>query len=148
MMNMIRRFVCIAFAAALLVAPLSSVSANPTAQIEQLRAMLDQQDELDTAGAATTDRQLARKWLQEAEILVANGKEDAAKRRLRRAEFAVELVTAMVASAVIRQKAEEQEAYAHTAPEQTEEMRADVERLRERKAELQRELQTLRQYTQ
>ena len=146
MMKQIRRIAFIVFSLALLSAP--PAWANQTEQIEQLRAMLDQQDELDTEDAAKQDRELARKWLQEAEILVANGKRDQAKRRLRRAEFAVELVTALVAAAVIQQKAEEQEAAAYSAPETKAQLEEEVEKLRAQKAELQAELQKLSQYTQ
>lgn len=135
----------IALGALLLVATPDSARATETQQIEQLRTMLDEQDALDSKDAAKKDRQLARQWLQEAEILVANGKRDAAARRLRRAEFAVELVTALVAGAVVRQKAEEQEAAAHTAPEQVEALQDEVDALRRRLSELQAELKQLEQ---
>lgn len=147
MMTQIRRFALIVLTFAFLL-PAGPAWANQTEQIEQLRSMLDQQDELDAEGAAKKDRDLARKWLQEAELLVANGKRDQAKRRLRRAEFAVELVTALVAAAVIQQKAKEQEAAAYSAPETKAELEAEVEKLRKRKAELQAELQKLSQYAQ
>lgn len=129
----------------LVASPLQSAWANPSEQIEQLRAMLDEQDELDQKDAAVKDRQMARKWLEEAQVLLANGKDDAAKRRIKRVEFAVELVTALVAAALVRQKAEEQEAAAYGAPETVEQLRADVEKLRQQKTELQRELSQLRQ---
>ena len=132
-------------AAALAIWPVGTVSANESEQIQQFAAMLDEQDALDTVGAAKVDRQLARQWLQEAEVLVANGKAPAARKRLQRVEFAVELVTALVGAALIRQRAEEQEASAFTAPEQLEALQLEVENLRKQRTDLQKELQTLRQ---
>lgn len=141
----LHRLISLILATCLLVVPLATASANEAEQIEQYRAMLDELDALDKSGAASTDRRLARQWLQEADVLVANGKEKGARQRLRRVEFAVELVTALVNAALIRQKAEEQEAYAYTAPEQAEALQLQVEELRKRKTELQKELQQLRQ---
>lgn len=135
------------FLIAVIVASSMPAWANQTEQIEQLRAMLDEQDDLDEADAARKDREMARKWLEEAELLVANGKESAAKKRLRRVEFAVELVTALVAASVIRQQAEEQEAAAYSSPETKEALAEEVEALRKQKADLKRELQQLQQYT-
>ena len=132
-------------AAALVTTPLANAWANPTEQIEQLRTMLDEQDALDQKDAALKDRQMARKWLEEAQVLQANGKDDAAKRRIKRVEFAVELVTALVAAGLVRQRAEEQESAAYGAPDTVETLRADVERLRQEKSDLQRELAQLRQ---
>ncbi len=140
-----RRIVSIVLAGALLFGAAAPAWANPTEQIEQLRAMLDQQDQIDEKDAALKDRQMARKWLEEAELLAANGKDSEAKRRIKRAEFAVELVTALVAAAVVRQKAEEQEAAAYGVPETVAKLQSDVEALRAQKAELQRELTQLKQ---
>lgn len=139
-----RRILSVVLSAALLLT--STVGwANPNEQIDQLRTMLDEQDQLDQNDAALKDRQMARKWLEEAEVLAANGKEDAAKRRIKRVEFAVELVTALVAAALVRQKAEEQEAAAFGAPETVERLQDEVDALKKRKTELQQELSKLRQ---
>ncbi len=146
-MRLLRHLLSSALVAIVLIASSAPAWANQTEQIEQLRAMLDEQDELDTEDAAKKDREMARKWLEEAEILVANGKEAAAKKRLRRVEFAVELVTALVAAAVIRQQAEEQEAAAYSSPDTLESLKQEVENLRTKKADLQRELQQLQQST-
>lgn len=143
-----RRILSIVLASAMFFgSTLPAWAANPNEQIEQLRTMLDAQDALDEADAALKDRQVARKWLEEAELLAANGKEDAAKRRIRRAEFAVELVTALVAAALVRQKAEAQEAAAHGAPETVAALQQEVETLRAKRDQLQTELQKLRQQT-
>ena len=142
-MKLIRRFISVLLCASLVLGSVAPVWANEAEQIEQLRAMLDEQDALDKDGAAATDRKLAREWLQEAEVLVANGKKDPARKRIRRVEFAVELVTALVAAALTRKAAEEQEASAFTAPEQLEQLRLEVEKLRKQKAELATELRQL-----
>lgn len=144
-MKKLTRLIVIAFALSLVLIPMTTASANESEQIEQFRAMLDEQDALDTSGAASKDRQLAREWLQEAEVLVANGKEKAARQRLRRVEFAVELVSNLVAAALIRQKAEEQEASAFGAPDTAEQLQLEVEQLRKQKTALQTELSKLRQ---
>ncbi len=144
-MKQLHQLITVVLASSLTLLPLGHATATEVEQIQQFAAMLDEQDALDTAGAAKTDRQLTRQWLQEAEVLVANGKKEAAKHRLRRVEFALELVTALVGAALIRQKAEEQEASAYTAPEQLEALQLDVDNLRKRRTELQTELQQLRQ---
>lgn len=143
-MRPVQRLATLLFVLGLVWAPATTAFANDSAQIEQLRAMLDEQDTLDTTGAVKVDRDQARQWLQEAEVLVANGKSKLATQRLRRVEFAVELVTALVAAAQIRQAADAQEAAAYTAPEQLAKLQADVEALRKQKAELQTELNQLR----
>jgi hypothetical protein len=112
-------------------------------QITQYRTMLTEQDALDTKGVAAQDRELAAKWLQEAEVLLANGDSDAADKRLRRVEFAIDLIRAMVASAEIRTAAEAQEAAAFKGPEITEQLQTEVEGLRQKRTELQQELQRL-----
>lgn len=142
-MKTFQQLATLLFVACLVLLP-ATVFANETAQVEQFRAMLDEQDALDTGNAAQKDRAEARQWLQEAEVLVANGKTKVAKQRLRRVEFAVELVTALVAAAQIRQAADAQEAAAYTAPEQLSKLQQDVEALRKQKTALQTELNQLR----
>lgn len=112
-------------------------------QIAQYRKMLDQQAEADVSGVASQDRQQAAKWLKEAEVLLANGDDEAAGRRLRRVEFSLDLIRAMVASAEIRMTAESQEASAFKAPKLLEQLQTEVDELRKKRAELQSELQKL-----
>ena len=112
-------------------------------QIAQYRAMLDQQAQADSKGVAATDRDLAAKWLKEAEVLVANGDSGAASRRLRRVEFALDLIRAMVAASEIRTAAETQEAAAFKNPELLEQLQTEVDALRKKKAELVAERQKL-----
>lgn len=119
--------------------------AAPSGQeIAQLEAMLEAQAELDTAGVATKDRQTAAKWLQEAKVLLANGDEDQAARRLKRVAAALDLIRAMVSASIVRQQAEEQEAAAYQAPDTMAELRAEVESLQQQRDQLQRELLRLR----
>ena len=112
-------------------------------QISQYRAMLTEQDALDTKNVADQDRQLAAKWLQEAEVLLASGDDDAADKRLRRVEFAIDLIRAMVASAEIRNAAEAQEAAAFKGPELLEELQVEVDALKKKRADLEQELRKL-----
>jgi len=128
----------------LVVAPMPSSAANPqTEQVAQFKQMLGQLDTKDTTNAAELDRKMAHKWLDEAEVLVANGDEKAAKRRLTRVEFALDLIRAEVNAAQIRKLAEKQEAAAHNAPDTKAKLQAEVEKLRKKKAELQSELSQL-----
>lgn len=140
---MIRRFLS---TAALMVALGASVSAfadESAEQIQQYQTMLDQQTQLDTTNAAATDRELAQKWLKEAEVLRANGDDEAASRRLRRVEFTLDLIRAMVAAAEIRVAAETQEAAAYNAPQTVKALQDEVDALKKKRADLQKELQTL-----
>lgn len=113
-------------------------------QIEQFKTMLETVAESDTTGAVAEDRALVSKWLKEAEVLLANGDRDAAKKRLRRVELGMELVRALTATVEIRAAADEQEAAAHRAPETIAKLKQEVEALQRRKTELERELQQLR----
>lgn len=112
-------------------------------QIAQFQTMLEQQAQLDTTNAAAADRELTQKWLKEAEVLRANGDDEAASRRLRRVEFALDLIRAMVAAADIRTAAEAQEAAAYNAPQTVEALQDEVDVLKKKRADLQKELQTL-----
>ena len=108
-------------------------------RIAQLEASLAEQEQL--SDAAAKDKQLARDFINDAKE--AQGSKKLFSRKIKRAEFAVELVRALVAAAVIRQKAEEQEAAAFSAPETTAEMAKEVERLRKRKAVLEQKLRQI-----
>ncbi len=140
---MMRRLfgVCTMFLALTLAAP--AYADENQEQITQYRTMLSEQDALDAKNVAQQDRQLAAKWLQEAEVLLANGDGDAADKRLRRVEFAIDLIRAMVASADIRTAAEAQEAAAFKGPELLEQLQAEVDALKTKRADLQQELRKL-----
>lgn len=113
-------------------------------QSDQFEAMLAKQAELDSTNAAAQDRAAAEKWLKEARVLLANGDDSAADKRLRRVEFSIDLIRALVAAAEIRKAAEEQEASAYKGPEQLAELQAELETLKKRKVELERKLRSLK----
>ena len=139
-----QRFVFVFLFCALSMVPVAAFSQSPGAQVAQLMEVLDQQDSLDVTGAASKDRQLARKWLGEAQVALESGGSGAFEKKFRKAQFGVELVTALVAAATIRLKADEQEAAALTAPQMVEKLRADIEALNQRKTKLNQELKQLR----
>lgn len=111
-------------------------------KVQQFEAMLAKQAELDSQGAAAKDRAMAEKWLKEAKVLLANGDDEAAAKRLRRVEFAIDLIRALVAASEIRTAAEEQEAAAYKAPERLSELQDELDALKKRKLELQRQLKS------
>lgn len=111
-------------------------------QVEQFEAMLAKQAELDSQGAAAKDRAMAEKWLKEAKVLLASGDEEDAAKRLRRVEFALDLIRALVAASEIRKAAEEQEAAAYNAPERLSKLQDELDELKKRKSELQRQLRS------
>lgn len=124
---------------------LSAFAAEPSqATIEQYKAELQEYRQAEQADAASKDIEMVGKWLEEAEVLMANGDEGAAKRRLKRVEFGLDLVRALVAAEQVRAAAEEQEAAAYTAPETTEKLKKEIDQLQQDKERLQQELQKLR----
>lgn len=144
-----RRLVTVAFVLLSMFALAAPVSANATArykqQIEQFQAMLDEQAGADAKNLTEKDRALTQKWLQEAEVLLANGNHEAVAHRVRRVEYALDLIRAMVTAANIDATAERQEEYFYTSREQIKELDAEIEELQARKAQLTQELQRLRQ---
>ncbi len=123
--------------------------ANPTAryrqQIEQFKTMLAEQGNADSSGVAEKDRSLTDKWLQEAEVLLANGNADATGRRLRRVEYALDMIRVMVASANIDTLAEQQEVSFHNLNEQIKSLETEITQLQQKKTQLEKELQQTRQ---
>jgi len=123
--------------------------ANPTAryrqQIEQFKTMLEEQGQADTSGVTQKDRALTDKWIQEAEVLLANGNADATGRRLRRVEYALDMIRAMVAAANIDTLAEQQEVNFHGVQEQIDALEKEISQMQGRKSELEQELQRARQ---
>ena len=127
---------------AVLLLPGTAFADSGQKKIEQFRVMLITQGEADTANVAAKDRAMTEKWLKEAEVLLANGKVDAATRRLRRVEFALDLIRAMVTSSNYRILAEEQEAASYAAPDQIAALEQSIKELQKRKVELERRLRT------
>jgi hypothetical protein len=123
----------------------ANANARYQQQIEQFKQMLDEQAQADSRNLSAQDRAQALTWLQEAEVLLANGRQEAASRRLRRVEYAVDLVRAMVAAGTIDTLAERQEAYYHTAQQQIAQFEAEIQDISRKKDNMERELQRLRQ---
>ncbi len=123
--------------------------ANPTAryrqQIEQFKTMLQEQGAADASGVSQKDRALTDKWIQEAEVLLANGNSDATGRRLRRVEYALDMIRAIVASANIDTLAEQQEVSFHSLNEQIKTLESEITQMQQKKAGLEKDLQRTRQ---
>lgn len=135
----------IAFAVALMwVGPIAAAEPDQ-AMVEQYRTELQEYQQAVGADAASKDIEMVSKWIEEAEVLIAGGNEGAAKRRLKRVEFGLDMVRAIVAAEQVRLAAEEQETAAYSAPETAAKLEADIEKLQNEKSELQAELQRLKQ---
>ncbi len=143
---MIRRISLILTMVGMLLLSTTLIAAEPDGStVQQYRTELDEYKQAVGAKAADKDIEMVEKWLDEAEVLLANGDDGAAKRRLKRVEFGLDLVRAILAAEQVRNAAEEQEATAYTAPDTTEKLRADIEKLQQQKEELQSELKRLQQ---
>lgn len=144
-----RRLVTVAFVLLSMFALAAPVSANATArykqQIEQFQATLEERAATDIKNITEKDRALTQKWLQEAEVLLANGKHEAVAHRVRRIEYALDLIQAMLHTADLDATAESQEEAFYTAREEIKRLDTEIEELQARKAQLTQELQRLRQ---
>ncbi len=144
-----RLLVAFLVGASLALGSISSAFAGPTErykqQAEQFQKMLDQAASNNGAEAAQKDIDQARKWLEDANVLLAKGDDEAASNLLRRVKFCVELVNHMVSAGNIQHAADEQEAaYYGAKDDRIPELEAEVEELKERKKELQSQLDKLR----
>lgn len=118
----------------------ASPRAQYQTQIKQFQEMLQEQEGQDHRKVAATDIALTRQWLEQAEVLLAHGDQDAAARRLRLAEKSLDLVRALVVAAVIDIAAEKQEIAAQKAQGQLQELTDQLGQLARREAELKDEL--------
>ncbi|MFP4598277.1 MAG: hypothetical protein ACLFVJ_08495, partial [Persicimonas sp.] len=95
-----RLLVSLLVGGALALGSLSSAFAGPTErykqQAEQFEKMLDQAGSTEGAEAAQEDIELARKWLEDANVLLAKGDDEAASNLLRRVKVSVDLVNHLV----------------------------------------------------
>ncbi|MFU8805395.1 MAG: hypothetical protein ACNA8W_16400, partial [Bradymonadaceae bacterium] len=114
-------------------------------QIQQFKQMLQEQAEADEKNTTERDRAQTEAWIQEAEVLLANGRHEAVTRRLRRVEYSLDLIRAMLGAENIDALAEGQEAYYHTSREQIAQFEAEIQDMQRKKASLEQELQRLRQ---
>lgn len=114
-------------------------------QAVQFSKMLEQQAEADQTDAASEDRQRTRKWLESVEVLLAKGNDKAAARLLKRVEFSLQLMQAMITASNIQAAADDQEEAYYKAKEQKiPEIKQEIETLQDQKKELEKELEKLR----
>lgn len=121
--------------------------ANPKvryqASIDELRALLEEQEKADSKKLAQEDLQDVHDWLDNAEKLLASGDYTRVNRLLKRSEYGLDLVTAVVGAAQVLVRAETQESGFGKAQEQIKTMRVEITKLQTEKQELQRQLQGL-----
>ena len=114
-------------------------------QAAQFEKMLDQQAKLPGADAAKEDIEQTRTWLENAKVLLAKGNDDAAARLLRRVKISLDLVSALVQAGRIQKAADDQEeAYYKAQKKQLPDLKAEVQKLKDKKQKLQDELSSLR----
>ena len=142
-----RLILCIACAVVTTIGAVSVSTAQSRARyqetIDSLRVMLDEQAKIDEKGLAERDREDVFLWLDDAERLIAKGDLDGAGRLIKRAEYGVELVTAVSAASQIQARAEKQEADFFTAQEQIEALKAEIQKLQDKKKSIEGEIRTL-----
>lgn len=113
-------------------------------RLDQFETQLDDLSDSEGAEVAEADIDQARKWLDNARVLVAEGKSNTAERQLRRVKLSLDLIKALVAVERIEKVADEQEAvYYRARDEQLPELEEEIEELDERKDELQEEIERL-----
>lgn len=144
-----RWFVALFLVCLMSVGVASSAFAGATEQYQkqaaQFEKMLDKQASAAGADAASEDIERTRKWLDNAKVLLAKGNDEAASRLLRRVKFSLELVTALVQAGSIQKAADDQEeAYYKAKEKQIPELEAEIQKLEDKKKELNSELQQLR----
>lgn len=105
-------------------------------QIDQFRVMLEQTAKLDSQKLTEDDRTDVLKWLEESEVLLAKGDMDAVNMRLKRVEYAMELVQQLTVVSQIQGKALEQEKGHASASEEIEKMKKEIEKLQKQKQKL------------
>lgn len=123
----------------------ANANARYQQQIQQFKQMLEEQAEADERNLTERDRAQTSAWLQEAEVLLANGRTEQAARRLRRVEYSLDLIRAMVGAATIDTLADRQEAYYHTSKEQILQFEREIQELSAKARSLETELTRLRQ---
>ena len=122
---------------------LANTKQTYTQQIQEFRDILKQSAQLDSENLAADDRSDALRWLEEAELLLTRGDLETAGVRLKRVEYAVDLIGQLTLVSQIKGKVKEQDAAVSSSAAQLEEMKAQVKKLQEQKANLQRELNAL-----
>ncbi|RAL23692.1 hypothetical protein DL240_05910 [Lujinxingia litoralis] len=114
-------------------------------QIGEFRSQLEELEASDRKQAATRDIEMIEGWLQESEVLLANGQQETVTMRMRRVEYGLDMVRAMIQAGNIDASAEGQEERYHQARAEIEELQSEIGALEGRKAELEAELARVRQ---
>ena len=114
-------------------------------QIGEFRAQLEELETTDRKAVASRDIEMVEGWLQESEVLLANGQQEAVSMRIRRVEYGLDMIRAMVQAGNIDASAESQEERYHQAQAEIEELQSEISALERRKAELQSELDRVSQ---
>jgi len=121
--------------------------ANPTKRyqqsLEQMRALLAQHAENDPKDITAEDRADIARWLDEADKALDQGSLKSASRLLKRAEFGLEVVVSTLAAANLRLKALAQQKAYEDAKVQIEQMGKEIDKLKIKKQELEREMRKL-----
>ncbi len=113
-------------------------------QLEALRGELVTQSEQDAAGLAQSDIEQITTWLEQADAHLKAGDTDDAGYKLKRAEYGIDLVRALTVASQIEAKAVEQETAFGQSDDQVAALKAEVEALQAKKAELTQQLNQLR----
>ncbi|MGM0558799.1 MAG: hypothetical protein ACQEVA_20600 [Myxococcota bacterium] len=113
-------------------------------QVDQFSQILQQQAERDKEDVATKDRERVQTWLENVEVLLANGNEGKAKRLLKQVEFAITMMDEMITAKEIERLADRQEeAYFKAEEEQIPKLKKEIEKLEDERKELEDELEQL-----
>src|SRR5690554_3495466 len=107
-------------------------------QIGEFRAQLEELETTDRKAVASRDIEMVEGWLQESEVLLANGQQEAVSMRIRRVEYGLDMIRAMVQAGNIDASAESQEERYHQAQAEIEKLQSEISALERRKAELDR----------
>ncbi len=113
-------------------------------QLGLLRTELATQTDADAAGIAQDDIAKVTSWLEEAETKLAERDTEAASYLLKRSEYGLDLIRNLTVVSQIEAKAEAQEKSFAQADEQVATLKAEVEALNAKKADLQQQLNQLR----
>lgn len=126
----------------------TSASANSrqeyAKQVEVFRAKLLEQSEADAGKLAADDIALVSTWLKEAQALLGSGDVDRAGYKLKRVEYGIDLIQALVGASKIKDAATQQTLAYEKSLAQIEKLKAETAKLQEQKAQLERDLRAAR----
>lgn len=114
-------------------------------QIEQYREQLQTHAKRDIDKMAAEDINNIAAWLDEAERAIKQNQLSVARRRIKRAEYGLQLVAELVHASEISGRAKQQQATNKSAKEQIVKMEGEIKKLKAKKAELEQQLKQLGQ---